>query len=144
MFKKFGEILNKNGFIFFEVPNCTKEYWKGRPYDSPHLLFYTKKSIEKIANLHGYDFVNFSYSAYSFSKDHQYQKESQLSYYKGRNSLLSFMSIKKLLKKIIPQKIISFRQDFLRAKNMRNENRMNWFVNNTGDNCYIRGVLIKK
>ena len=54
------------------------------------------------------------------------------------------MSIKKLLKKIIPQKIISFRQDFLRAKNMRNENIMNWFVNNTGDNCYIRGVLIKK
>ena len=26
---------------------------------------------------------------------------------------------------------------------IRNDIRMNWFVNNTGDNCYIRGILKK-
>ena len=29
-------------------------------------------------------------------------------------------------------------------KKIRNDIRMNWFVNNTGDNCYIRGILKKK
>ena len=24
---KFNEILNSKGYIFFEVPNCPKEYW---------------------------------------------------------------------------------------------------------------------
>jgi len=144
IFKKFGEILNNKGYIFFEVPNCTKEYWNGRPYDSPHLLFYTKKSIEKLANLHGYEFINFSYSAYTFAQDHMYQKNSKEQYYKGLNSVLSKQYLKKLLKKFVPNKLISFRQDFLKAKNIRSDERMNWFLNNTGDNCYIRGVLRKK
>ena len=52
--------------------------------------FLYKKVLKRLPNLHGYDFVNFSYSAYSFSKDHQYQKESQLSYYKGQKFTLIF------------------------------------------------------
>ena len=32
---------------FFEVPNCPKEYWNGRPYDGLHLLYYTKKEHGK-------------------------------------------------------------------------------------------------
>ena len=43
IFTKFKEILNKDGHIFFEVPNCTKEYFDGRAYDSPHLLFLQQK-----------------------------------------------------------------------------------------------------
>ena len=77
IFRKFKSILNPGGFIFFEVPNCPKEYWNGRPYDSPHLQFFTKKSFEKLAKIHNLDFVNFSFSAYSFVKDHLYQKKSQ-------------------------------------------------------------------
>ena len=34
IFSKFNEILNKNGLIFFQVPNCSMEYFNGRPYDS--------------------------------------------------------------------------------------------------------------
>lgn len=143
IFEKFKKILKRRGFIFFEVPNCSKEYWNGRPYDSPHLMFYTKKSFEKLANIHGFDFVNFSFSAYSFSKDHAYQKVSQDSYYKYKNSPLSLGKVKKFFKKIIPKKLISLRQDFLRIKDLRNDNKLNWFVNNTGDNCYIRGILRK-
>ena len=85
IFKKFNEILNDKGYIFFEVPNCTDKYWSGRPYDSPHLLFYTKKSFEKLAYMHGYEFINFSFSAYSFKQDHKNQKESQINYYRGKN-----------------------------------------------------------
>ena len=106
-------------------------------------MFYTKKSFEKIIKLQGFELINFSHSAYTFDKDHQYQREAQDSHYKGKNSLFSINRIKKIIKKFVPKKAISFRQDFLQIRNIRNENRLNWFVNNTGDNCYIRGVLKK-
>ena len=136
--------MNDKGYIFFEVPNCTDKYWSGRPYDSPHLLFYTKKSFEKLAYMHGYEFINFSFSAYSFKQDHKNQKESQINYYRGKKSVFSVNNLKRYFKRIIPNILITFRQDFLKAKRMRSEERMNWFVNNTGDNCYIRGILRKK
>ena len=143
IFKKFKELLNPDGLIFFEVPNCSKEYWAGRPYDGPHLLFYTKKSFEKLIEIHGFKFINFSYSAYTFKEDHYFQKSSQDSYHKGKNKLISMTKIKRLLKKIIPYKLIKFRQDLIKVKTFRYDSRMNWFVNNTGDNCYIRGVIKK-
>lgn len=144
IFKKFKDFLNPNGYIFFEVPNCPKEYWDGRPYDGPHLLFYTKKSIEKLAEIHGFKFINFSFSAYSFSRDHQNQRESQSLYERGLNSFFSSQKLKKLIKKFTPNKLISLRQDILQVKKVRSEEKLMWFVNNTGDNCYIRGVLQKK
>lgn len=142
IFSKFKEMLNPNGLIFFEVPNCSDEYWNGRPYDGPHLLFYTKKSIEILAETHGFKFLNFSYSAYSFGEDHRFQKESQDLYHKGKSSM--FTKLKQALKKFLPKKLISFRQDILQIQKIRNDIKMNWFVNNTGDNCYIRGILQKK
>lgn len=142
-FNKFSEMLNPNGFIFFEVPNCTEEYWRGRPYDGPHLLFYTKKSFEVLAQKNDFEFVNFSYSAYPFSEDHKNQKMSQDTYYNWKSKI--FLSkFKTILKKILPNKLISFRQDFMQIKKIRSDEQMNWFVNNTGDNCYIRGILKKK
>jgi len=77
IFSKLNNMLKPNGLIFFEVPNCTEKYFKGRPYDSPHLLFYTKKSIQKITSMYNMECVNFSYSSYSFDLDHKYQKDSQ-------------------------------------------------------------------
>ncbi len=144
IFEKFSEILNPKGYIFFEVPNCSKEYWQGRPYDGPHLLFYTKKSIEMLAKKHGYDFINFSFSAYSFKRDHKNQRESQNSYYKRIKSIFSLSKIKTFLKKFVPNKMISLRQDYLQTLRVRSEDKLMWFVNNTGDNCYIRGILQKK
>tara|TARA_B100001057_G_scaffold494022_1_gene589718 strand:+ start:38 stop:1006 length:969 start_codon:yes stop_codon:yes gene_type:complete len=143
IFKKFKEILNSNGYIFFEVPNCPKEYWEGRPYDGPHLLFYTKKSIEKLAQIHNFEIINFSFSAYSFEKDHLYQRDSQNSYYNSLKGLFPSSKIKKILKKFIPNRLISFRQDLARIKVLRNDIKLDWFMNNTGDNCYIRGILRK-
>ena len=142
IFSKFKEMLNPNGLIFFEVPNCSDEYWNGRPYDGPHLLFYTKKSIEILAETHGFKFLNFSYSAYSFGEDHRFQKESQDLYHKGKSSM--FTKLKQALKKFLPKKLISFRQDILHIQKIRNDIKMSGFVNNTGDNCYIRGILQKK
>jgi len=77
IFSKFYDILNPKGFIFFEVPNCPKEYFEGRPYDAPHFLFYTKKSLEKIALKFNFKFINISFSSYSFKDDHRFQRVSE-------------------------------------------------------------------
>lgn len=143
IFEKFRDLLSPEGFIFFEVPNCSAEYWTGRPYDSPHLLFYTKKSFDQLARIHKLEFINFSFSSYSFEKDFIYQRTSQNSYYKMKESILSFNNIKKILKKFLPNRLISFRQDILKVKSIRSEEKLDWFANNTGDNCYIRGILKK-
>ena len=84
------------------------------------------------------------YFSYSFENDHKYQRESQQEYYNSRKKIFSIYNLKKILKKLIPQKIISFRQDFIKMKNIRKDLKLNWFINNTGDNCYIRGILKKR
>ena len=144
IFSKFGEILKPNGLIFFEVPNCPKEYFQGRPYDSPHLLFFTSKSMHKIAEMHNMEFINFSYSSYSFDNDHKYQRESQNLYEELNKSKFSYPKIKKMVKKIVPNFLINLRRNLLNDKSENSEERANSFANNTGDNCYIRGILIKK
>ena len=47
------------------------------------------------------------------------------------------------ISRYIEHKLISLRQDILQIKKVRSEEKLMWFVNNTGDNCYIRGVLQK-
>jgi 2-polyprenyl-3-methyl-5-hydroxy-6-metoxy-1,4-benzoquinol methylase len=144
IFSKFYDILNPNGHIFFEVPNCSKEYFDGRPYDSPHLLFYTKKSLEKIALKFNFKFINISFSSYSFKDDHKFQRESQNLYNKRYGNKYSYLNFKNILRKITPKYLIQLRQEYLKIKKNENEDKINWFTNNTGDNCYIRAILTKK
>ena len=40
-------------------------------------------------------------------------------------------------------KIISLRHDYMKMKNLKKDLRLDWFLNNTGDNCYIRGIFKK-
>jgi 2-polyprenyl-3-methyl-5-hydroxy-6-metoxy-1,4-benzoquinol methylase len=72
IFSKFYNLLNKYGLIFFEVPNCTKKFFDLRVYDSPHLIFYTKKSFEKISQLNNLVFINFSYAFYPIEYDRKF------------------------------------------------------------------------
>ena len=143
IFSKFYDILNPKGFIFFEVPNCPKEYFEGRPYDAPHFLFYTKKSFEKIALKFKFKFMNISFSSYSFKDDHRFQKESQNLYNKRYAHKYSYLNFKNILRKITPKYLIQLRQEYLQIKKNKSEDKINWFINNAGDNCYIRGILAK-
>ena len=139
VFFSFNDLLNLNGYIFFEVPNCPKEYWNGRPYDGLHLLYYTKKSFEKLAEIHGLDFINFSFSAHSFENDRNYQIEDL----KSVQNNFSFYKLKRLIKKFLPKKIARDLKDYKKGKKTRDKAKLDWFANNTGDNCYIRGILKK-
>ena len=139
----FKNLLNDNGHIFFEVPNCPQEYFDKRASDSPHLLFYTKKSFEKLNDIYGYKFLNFSTSSYSFDYDRKFSFDSMRQYEKINKSPLPLIKIKRLLRKILPRKIIQFRRDLNSLKTKNSEDRINWFINNTKDGCYIRGIVAK-
>ena len=142
IFKKFNEILKPGGLIFFEVPNCPQEYFSGRPYDGPHLLFYTKKSIESICSEFKFEVNRIDISSYSFDEDHLYQRESQDRYYRIKSGK-TFDSLKQLLKKFIPHKLIKLRQIIKNSKNIDEMNKLGLFTNNSNDNCYLRGILKK-
>lgn len=137
LLKKFKNILNQEGYIFFEVPNCPKEYWENRIYDGAHLLFYTKKSIERIVKLHSLEFVNFSYSAHSFEDDYTYQRYDQENAYK------TSYKYSRVIKKILPKSIVSILRNYKQGRESREINKLDWFINNTGKNAYMRGILKK-
>ena len=139
----FKNLLNDNGHIFFEVPICPQEYFDKRASVSPHLLFYTKKSFEKLNDIYGYKFLNFSTSSYSFDYDRKFSFDSMRQYEKINKSPLPLIKIKRLLRKILPRKIIQFRRDLNSLKTKNSEDRINWFINNTKDGYYIRGIVAK-
>ena len=47
------------------------------------------------------------------------------------------------LKKILPYKIIKLKNDIQKLKNINSDIRINSFVNNKKDNCYLRAILKK-
>ena len=144
LFKKFDDILNPSGHFFFEVPYCPKEYWDGRPYDGIHLLYYTKKSMEKLAEIHGLEFINISFSAHSFKDDRKFQTEDHKNVMKNNSSFFSIFKLKNLIKNLLPKKIFQILKDYTKINKNRNMSKLDWFVNNTGQNCYMRGILKKK
>ncbi len=61
-FDIFKKNLNKNAIIFVEVPNNEKDQWfKFRPYDSPHLIFFSKNGLKKVFNERKFDVIYCDY-----------------------------------------------------------------------------------
>ena len=34
--------------------------------------------------------------------------------------------------------------DFIKMKSLRKDLKLDWFINNSGDNCYMRGIFKKR
>ena len=61
-FDIFEKNLNKNAIVFVEVPNNEKDQWfKFRPYDSPHLIFFSKIGLKKVFNDRKFDVLYCDY-----------------------------------------------------------------------------------
>ena len=48
----------KNHYIFIEVPNVNPSYWKLDTLDTPHLYFFTKKSLQNCLDKFGFDLIS--------------------------------------------------------------------------------------
>ena len=142
IFNKFYEMLTPRGLIFFEIPYCPEEYFSGRPYDGPHLLFYTKKSIEKISKRFNFEIFRIDTSSYSFSEDYMLQKASQDRYYRIKSG--PTFNLKQLIKKFIPKTFLNMRNALLNSNNVDEMLKLGQFTCNSGDNTYLRGILKKK
>ena len=97
-----------------------------------------------MSELYGLKIVNFTESSYSFNEDHTFQRISQNAYLQINSKKLSSTKFKFILRKILPKFLINFFKSILNIF-FKNKQIMilNSFYNNSGDNCYIRG-LIKK
>ena len=134
-------LINEKGYFFFEVPNCPfeKNFIK-RPYDAPHLIFFTKKSWEKIAALISLNLINFSYASYSLDDAFICMSDSKKrfgNYEKGKTDY------REVLKKIIPNFILNIRRKIIQANKSQNIDRSKYFINNIENSWCLRGIFQK-
>ena len=134
-------LIKDNGYFFFEVPNCpfNKDFIK-RPYDAPHLIFFTKKSWEKIAAQTSLNIMNLSYASYSLEDSFIYMSESKKIFKDYEDKRTSFREV---LKKIIPNFILNIRRKMIKTSINQTIDRSKYFINNKEDSWCVRGVFKK-
>jgi len=142
IFNKFYEILKPGGLILFEVPYCSEKYFSNRPSDGPHLLFYTKKSIEKICAKFNFETFRIDTCSYTFDEDFRFTKDSNDRYYRIKSGKITDI-FKQFIKKLIPKSILKLRETILRSKNVNEMVTLGEFTTNSDDNTYLRGILKK-
>jgi 2-polyprenyl-3-methyl-5-hydroxy-6-metoxy-1,4-benzoquinol methylase len=103
--QRLKSLLKKNCLLFFEVPNnLFKINFLKRPYDSPHLIFFSQKTFQRIKLIFKLEIVNLTYSFFSINKLHTYMQETKSIYgkwsLKNKNKLFIKMYIRKILQKI--------------------------------------------
>ena len=141
----FKKILKKNHYMFFEVPNnLFKVNFLKRPYDSPHLIFFSKKSLEMIEKKFNLKIFNLSFASYSIEDSFRYMQKSKETYqfWNKKNKTNKIQLIKKLIKLILPNFIIKLWRK-LRTKNISSNisSNKNFLKNN--ENSWCLRVLYK-
>ena len=130
---KLQTLINHKGYLFIEVPNG--DFEKGyinRIFDSPHLLFFNKKSLENIFKNMSLNIVNLIYSSYSIEHDIENQKARKFVFSKQTFT----NKIKKIIKNLLPY--------FTRIYFILNErDKMKWHTHGRENSRCIRGLLIK-
>ena len=79
----------------------------------------------------------------SVSRFQKFQKESQNRYYRIKSGK-TLDSLKQFLKRYISVSILRLRQAILNSRNVDEMHKLGLFTVNSGDNCYLRGILRKK
>ena len=141
IFHEFKKISHQNTFIFIDVPNNDfGEQFLTRPYDSPRLIFFTKKSLEKISNFFNLEIINLSYASYSIENAYKYSKESKNNFSNWKKNNFSLkQKIKGLIKKFIPKLFIKF---IIYINEQRNiDQNIDNFILQKKDSWTLRGLF---
>ena len=133
IFENFKKVLKKNYYIFIEVPNNLFEVnFNKRPYDSPHLIFFSKKSLHRIKEKFNLQILNLTYSSYSIDKAFNEMKKSKL-IFEGWTKKTKYnnkrISIKNFIKSILPKKILKMIRKYRAENSLSYENFINGDVN---------------
>jgi hypothetical protein len=65
-------LLQKDGLIFIEVPNCNDEYYTLDNPDTPHIHFFSKESLKLLFEQFG--FITLSIDEYGLTWQEEYAK----------------------------------------------------------------------
>ena len=134
----FKKVSNKDCKIFFEVPNCDFKYYQERPYDSPHLIFFSKKNFLNFKEKFNLDILDLNYSSYSIQKSFKYMEESKKRYQDWPAQQTVLKKIKNIIKYLLPKIILDLRKYFIE----KNADKLDYFKLNKKDSWCLR-VLFK-
>lgn len=136
--KFFKKISNKECKIFVEVPNCDFRYYRERPYDSPHLIFFSKKNFLTLKKVFNLDIVDLNYSSYSIQKSFNYMEVSKKRYQDWPDQNIVLKKIKQIIKFLLPKIILDFREYLIEKK----IDKLDYFKLNKKDSWCLR-ILFK-
>lgn len=117
--RQFQEISKPNSHWFIEVPNnLFKEKFLKRPYDSPHLIFFSEKTFHKIKEFFHIDLINLAFSSHSIDKNFELMSNSKKKFenWSLKNKISILERLKRLIKSFIPNKILKYRSFILQEK----------------------------
>ena len=142
IFENFKKVLKKNHYIFIEVPNNLFQVnFYERPYDSPHLIFFSKKSLSKIEEKFNLQISHLTYSFHSINRAFDEMKKSKLifeGWTKNTKYIKKRISIKNFIKLVLPKKILEI------IRKIRSNNSLSYenFINGN-ENSWCLRVLYK-
>ena len=67
--------LSVNGTIYIEVPNCNQEYFKLNFIDTPHVNFFTNKSLKKMLNNCGLKIIDINTFGQNWGSFYDYKNQ---------------------------------------------------------------------
>lgn len=140
IFNFFKKVSHNKTFLFIEVPNniFNKKFFD-RPYDSPHLLFFSKKTFLKIKKKFKLDLLNLNYSSYSIDKAFEYMKNFKTSFENcdTNKKNLGYEMKKFFLRKILPRKLFLLKDLII----LRKQDKLDNFVLNQKESWCVRALF---
>jgi hypothetical protein len=142
--------IKPNGLILVEVPNCPfNGGYKGRTYDSPHLLFFTLGTLQNMFESRGYEILSSTTEGASFKKQfHIAQLWKNLfgswtpdqPHQRGVNRIVSLL--KQTIRKILPDQVFEGLRTIIKGNNIQTDDE--YFIHNQSDSWLIRILARKK
>ena len=141
IFENFKNVLKKNHYIFIEVPNnLFKVNFHERPYDSPHLIFFSKKSLYLIEKKFNLQIQDLTYSSYSIDKAFKLMKKSKLIFEGWTSKTKKRLSIKNFIKFILPKRILEMIRKLKSVNSLSYDN----FINGDENSWCLRVIYKNK
>ena len=128
VFERLKDIAKPESYIFLEVPNCEFDgKFIDRPYDSPHLLFFTKKSFKRIAKKYGFEIIDIALNGMSINDLFFEMKESKKRFYNWRPNQFSLkLYLKELIRFFTPDFIMKIYKYYNAKESNLNDYRLNF------------------
>ena len=142
IFEKFKLIGKNQCKIFFEVPNCPfNDGFINRPYDSPHLLFFTKNSLLKIFKGFKLKVINLTLKDIDYNANFLEMKSSKELNENWQEKNKRNFSIKEILLFLTPKIIRNVYDAVMFSNNLKIQTTLRYKAFELNKRSCIRGII---